>query len=380
MKYMRRPLPFFVSGACVLAVATGLFFIISPSCAPIATAPFTHGSHGYRVWSGPTLKSFEHEIGRTCIPKGWQAVGAVETGAGWATFAPAETGVAIASPAFASSTLSFEHSAYAVTLIYPKSATPEQIRAYELMVRNAFETVGALFNDSALYEPSAHTVLVTAGLGASKAEKDSVYPDPNGSVTYLILTPDHPRAEELLIHAVAHLYNRFSLADLSYETMQAPVPQEDWQELEAAWAETAYESSSTTRRERFDYLYRVHQAVTSGDFSRVHEPPFDTRNELSTTTPGIVMNETSTQLDEQYGHYVLAPLAMTALDGIFFEDGASTSVASLLSRVHEGGENFFDLIQGSLSASRVDTFMSWLNGSTPVPHALVQKGETSYDR
>jgi len=223
------------------------------------------------------------------------------------------------------------------------------------MVRNAFERTGALFNDTSR-TPRPHTVLVTAGLGYTETEEGGVYPDPGKDVSYLILPPEDARAEELFIHAVAHLYNRFQDTGLAYQAAQTPIPSGDWQELEASWTETAFRTSDEGRRSRFEYLYREHVAHTN----RV----------------GIITSPDTSDEDVQYAHYILAPLVMIGIDGLLPE---SASVENLLSNLHANPTVvFMEELQDHLSDAEITNVKSWVGGNAKIPREILLAGLSRY--
>ena len=252
-------------GLTVIALfALGVFFA-SRECISPPDGMAVDGSQGYRVWSGETFKSFEHDGGRLCVPDGWEAVGATKTGWGWATFEQEKTGVLINSSAFERQILEPVDSSYVITVIFPKAAG--DVHSYLSIINNSFTRIGRIFNDSRDGDVREHTVLVTAGLaGNTRSEGTRVYPDPSALVSIFVRTPDHSRAEELFIHAVAHLYNRQREDLLAYQKLQTPFADEDWQEMEATWAELAFNTTPGGREGRLKYLYNVHAAVVSKNF------------------------------------------------------------------------------------------------------------------
>jgi len=364
----------------LLAAGVGFFALASLPCAPIEEQVATTGSHGYRIWSGPTLVSFEHAGGRVCVPRGWEPIGSVRHNATWAIFAPETTGVMVRSSAFAETALTFEHSSFEVTLRYPVEATTPQLLAeYEAMVRNAFERTGALFDDHPRLIPRPHTVLVTASIPASEAEAASIYPDPGINVSFLILKPSHVRSEELLVHAVAHLYNRHEKDFMRYQDIQGLMPPSDWQELEASWMETAFRTSHEGRLARIEYLYNVHQAVRTRDFSLIQEPPFDDRAAFDQMKGLFVIGDDASYLDTQYAHYVLGPLLMIGVEGLLLQNEAGANVETLLYLMHtEDIEDFLGALSTLLPSEEIDRIIRWLNGEETIDHALLLKGASEY--
>lgn len=324
----------------LILILSGMVFALvtlSPSCEPIAPERPTPGSHGFRLWSGATLVSFEHTGGRTCTPAGWQPIGAESVGSDWAVFRDGSTGVFIQRDAFASTTLAFEHSSYEVSLTYPIETPPELLSTYTAMVRNAFEGIGPVFGDDSRYPTRAHTVLITAGIPFSEEESASIYPDPGPEVSYLILKPSQRRSEELFLHAIAHLYNRFQPNYvLEYQAHQSPATSEEWQEFEATWAETAFRTSEEGRVARLTHLLE---------------------------------RQSSAEKDDAYLHYVLSPLVMAGIEGMLKKHETGTDVATLLRAVHADNRNFFDSLPLPLPEKAL--IQSWLTLGEPVDRNLV---------
>lgn len=370
-------------GLCLflLVLAGGVFYIRTSTCTPIRDEASERGSHGYRLWQGETLVSFTHEGGYVCIPDEWEPIGAVDSSKERARFREGDTGVSIKSAAFGSKALSFAHSSYTVEVRYLVSLTKDQLDAYEGAITNAFEKVGALYGDTATGTPRTHTVVITAGLGVSGNERDSVYPDPGPDVSYFILPLNHGRAQELFIHAVAHLYNRFSDEPSLYQDAQSPIGAEDWQELEAAWTETAYEPSNYFRKMRLSYLYNVHEDVQTDTFTPSRGAPFNDPTAFAVMQRSVPTNAQSSFLDTQYGHYVLYPLTLTAIDGLLQKRDAGTDVEQLLIELHAGTiSSFFEKLRTLLPADDMLAIASWMNGTARIPKELIEAGGRLYDR
>ena len=342
-------------------------------CAPAPVQEAERGSHGYRLWLGSDLQSFEHRGERICIPDGWEAIGAQRVIDSWAQFPEGTTGVLIQTERFQTKEFAFEHSSYRVTLLYPVATSESELQEYEHIVRNAFERVGALYPDARL---ARHTVIVTAGLGLSESEHDSIYPDPGPDVSYLALHPSQSRSEELFIHAIAHLHNRHRPDLTAYTLHQAPLSSGDFQELEASWTETAFEKSDDLRAARLAYLMNIHAAVMENDFSRIEEPPFDNHSDFLMIRPSAISTTSWTYLDDQYGYYVLAPLALTAIDTLLAPH--NVSVAELLTEIHKTRENFFARLREILSANDVARVERWLRGEERIPEHLIQEAVDQY--
>lgn len=357
-------LPFFWSG---------VFCYTPPKQAPDA------GSQGYRIWFGDSLKSFEHQDRKVCVPEGFEAVGAVEIGAGWAKFDPGMTGVLVRSDAFASELLEPKESSYSVRLLYSIGTDANTREQYARIVENAFNRVGGLFERQ--IPPASrlpHTVLVTAGVaGDTRSGHTRVYPDPRASLSIFMRTPENPRAEELFIHAVMHLYNRHRTDLTAHQESQAPFGVEDWQELEATWSETALTTSD--RLARLSYLYNVHTAVRTGNFSLITSPPFNDEEAFRRIRQSAIVDSGSETLDYQYGHYVLAPLSMLAVEGLLREFNPATDMEDILREIHRGeGVNFFDELEVLLPPEQMERVRGWFEGKKTIPTELIQAAAVYY--
>ena len=357
----------FALGICLVLV----FFL---SCSPVPSITPEQGSHGYRTWQNEKLVSFTHTGGRVCIPYGWEPLGALTSGATWTTFEQNKTGVFIRTDAFASVPIALD-ALSSITLRFPKTTSPLELPTYEKMVTDAFTQVSELFP----HTPRTHTVLITAGLGLSESEADSIYPDPNAQVSYLILKPAHDRSEELFIHALMHLYNHQDTGRV-YAENQSPIPARDFKELEASWAETAFASSNAARRDRVDYLYNVHEAVHTRDFSRIIASPFTDEAGFTAITEGLALSKNATYLDEQYNHYILAPLVMLGIEGLLQKYQAPLSVRELLTQIHTSNENMFDRLRNHLPDAEFSRIMRWVNGTETVDRSLIELALTVYNR
>lgn len=365
--------------ALFLVLAALGSFALASRCAPIPQEEPVRGSHGFRIWSGGSLRSFTQEGGRICVPPGWEAVGSVAEGDGWARFGAGETGVVIRTDAFVSREMSVPGSSYALTLRYPASADAAEAASYEAVVRRSFDEVGALFLDAGK-KPRPHTVLVTAGIPFFSHEDASVYPDPGPEVSYLILDPSWPRSEELFTHAVYHLYNRHRPDLIAYQENQAPISAHDWQEAEAAWSETALSTSAENRADRLAYLLSVHEAVRSRDFARITMPPFDDEILFRQMHGALATDSESSYLDVQYAHYVLAPLMMVAIEGLLGTAGSATTVADLLRETHaDPAVNFFERLATLLPEEDMERVIRFATGAETIPRELIFRGADRYE-
>ncbi len=363
----------------ILCAAALVQYTTAIGCSPIPPVTPMMGSQGFRAWSGPTLISFEHGGKKICIDEGWTALGEKDSGTGWATFEKEKTGVAVQKSAFSEKTLTFVYSAYEVRLIYPKNIPPAELELYEATVRNAFERVGKLFNDSKDNPKRTHTVLLTPGVERTDGLQTPVYPDARENLSIYVQPPQSARGEELILHAIAHLYNRERPDLLAYQKHQSPLPPGDFQELEASWSESAYRTSNAGLRSRAAYLYNVHTAVQMKNFSLITAAPFNAdKKEFEDIRPSVVVPSDASFLTAQYGHYILGPLTMLATEGMLRENKAGITIEKILSRVHAEKTNYFETLSEYLSSEEMAALKSWMFEKVTVPYALVEAGMKTY--
>lgn len=311
--YTTLALSLLVVAALIFTYASLLHGRIPGTCATVPKEAFETGTQGYRIWANEDFKSFNHHGKRICIPEGFEAIGERESAEGYALFPAGTTGIVIRSDAFLREMLSPNGSAYDIELIYPKDTPPAYVEKDMIVVENAFRRVSALFPEET-GERKTHTVLVTALLGGNTIEEGTrVYPDPSADVTLFVRTPDQPRAEELVVHAVMHLYNRYRKDLTEYKEHQLPFAPEDFEELEATWAETAFSTWPEARIARIQHLHRVHVALRNKNFSLVGAPPFNDEEAFNAIEESVVVPFNAPYADYQYNHYVLAPLSMIAV-------------------------------------------------------------------
>ncbi len=349
-------------------------------CVPVDPPIAQMGSQGFRTWTGPTLWSFEHHGEKVCVPDSFQALGAQFSGIGFATFAKGDTGIFYTPSEFLERTIPLPHSSYDVTLLYPKGLPTEDVEAFVSTTRNAFERIGELYNDSPSIVQRQHTVLVTSGLPRTDGVRIPVYPDPRDSVTLYVQSPNSPRGEELLIHAIAHLYNRYRPDLDAYLAVQSPIPSEEFQELEATWSELAFRTSAEGPLARLRYLYSVHDAVRDNDFTRIQSYPFNESQQAFGTIRGdLVASPDSSYLSIQYGHYVLAPLIMVGIDGLLRDAESEQTLEHILIRIHNGNENIFEVLSEYLTGEDIQKIHGWMRGELKIEEQLLFRGASVYD-
>ena len=364
--------------AAALILALAAIGYQNSGCTTVDTVSTQRGSHGYRLWSGESLVSFAHRGQAICVPTGWQAVGQVaeDMDDGSVRFERGTTGVLIKKESFGLRALEPRGSSYRVSVLYPLSLSRADVDTLFPIVSNAFSEVGALYED-VVTERIPHTVLVTA----SVHESEAIYPDPTSRTSYMIGPVGSERGEGLLIHAVVHLYNRFS--DVRpYLGKQEPFNVAEFQELEATWAETALSTHPGAAFKRLMYLYRVHSAVVTQNAALVADaPPFNDVAAFNTIRPTILVQPGAPYLDVQYGHYVLAPLTMAAIDALLYERGTGLSVRTILTDLHTGKrENFMQALKEVLSEKDRRSVNAWIVADAQIPVSLIQRAIAQYDQ
>lgn len=352
---MKSYIPFLVSCAVVLLVV--LPGRLPGTCAyPSPTLP-SMGSHGYRTWIAPDYISVIADDRTLCVPEGYGALGHTLLSVGSATFASGSTAVFFKKDAFSSVSVPIQGGAYAPTLIYPNETSEQHLARYITFVKRSFSRVARLYDSQKPQEE--HTVLVTAGVADVR-----LYPDPKETLTIAVLPPSEIRSGQLLTHAVTHLYNREQ--NPSYPFSQSPFPPEEFREMEASWAELVY-GDTYSRDTRFAYLYNVHTAVVTKNFSLIQEPPFNDEAAFAQMKGTLLVEEPGTYVDYQYSHYVLAPLMLLAIDGLLEIRNQDASVESLLIQVHKNNLNFFAELSLLLTQDDMAHILSWMHGDAVIP-------------
>ncbi|XKT74377.1 MAG: hypothetical protein ACJKTH_03410 [Patescibacteria group bacterium UBA2163] len=357
----------------VICIAIGRY-VFAPECFEIQERVPKEGSQGFQTWYGEHIKSFYHRDKKHCIPEGWRAIGATEVGEGWARFASNQTGVMVADDTFASFTITPNNTHYSLFVLYPQNFSEAERLRYARVIENTFNRVGALFNDTDAYERTQHTVLITAGVA-----NELIYPDPRENLTIFVRELDDPRSEELFIHAVVHVYNRFAPINTTYQHNQAPLNEGDIQEFEATWAETAFNTNEKNRANRVEYLYTVHSAVLNKNFEAIPGPPFDDREAFMNINPRLPVYHDASEIDIQYNHYILAPLIFIAIDGLLNERATQMNVERILTRIHSGeATNFFNELNRYITEEDTAMVLNWIQNAEPIPPRLLEEALTIY--
>jgi len=368
---------YLVGVALLVILGAYLFYIFTRPCFAIPVQVNVDGTQGYRLWQGEDFKSFEHRGLKMCIPEGWRAIGASIVGAGWARFPSGYTGVAIKSDAFDSTSVTPRGTSYTLEVVYPKITSKEELKQYESIINRSFTSVGTLFVDP---NPHTHTVLITSKLAGNTVDDGTrVYPDPSEYMSIIVRTPEQSRGEQLFLHAVMHLYNRHR-SDLGlYQKNQNPFSDTDFQEAEATWAETALLPSNEGRKLRIEYMYRIHSLLKAGKFADIRNSPFNDLEENSRIVQSAIVARDASTLDEQYGHYILMPLTMLAIEGLLQKDNAKASIEKILTRIHNDKSPFLEALAEILPGADIVRIESWIHGDVAIPKELVDFGRKYYD-
>jgi len=359
-----------------LVIAVGAIVYQSSGCTTVTDVTPERGSHGYRVWSNDVFKSFTHRGQDICVPEGWFTVGAVSEGEGTAKYERGKTGILVRKDAFGLRVLEPTNSSFRVNVYYPLTLPRADVEKLFTLVAGTFSNVGAWYGDKVVADRKPHSVIVTTGL----LPDEQVYPDPSERVTSLIASPKAERGEGLLIHAVVHLYNRFS-GELGYQGAQWPFNAGEFQELEATWAETGLSTHPEAGFTRLNYLYRVHSALVAQKPELVTDPPFNDAEAFNAITPTILVKPGSPYLDFQYGHYVLAPLTMVAIDTLLTDRATGLSVYSILKDIHTGKRTgFMEAVSAVLPDKDMKQINAWIIADAQIPVSLIQRAIARYDQ
>lgn len=361
------------SGAVLLIVGALAGYWYASGCEVARVGTPLVGSHGVRTHSGASFIAFEHQGRAVCVPEGWTAVGALQETAGRAYFEGGKTGVLIQKSAYGFRTIEPQKSGYRVEIAYPLDMPRKDTERVFRDVDLAFSRVGEWFGDTREVR-APHTVLVTAAL----LPETKVYPDPSARVSFYIAEPGTARAQGLLIHAVVHLYNRFTSTP-EYLSVQEPFSPDEYAELEATWAETGLASVPDAAFARLNYLYRVHTAVVTQNPDLIIEPPFTDREAFARLRPTVHVPQNGSYLDFQYGHYVLLPLVAAATDALLVARGTSVRLNDLLAEVRRTNTPLMALLRRELPARDVRAIGDWASANAPVPLELVRSAITLYD-
>ena len=371
--------------AALLACSSGPAEVTTPggaSCEALPPHKEKGGTQGMKIWKGETYQAFPHSGEAMCVPAGWEPVGDVERGPGWASFPHKQTGVIVRSDAWDQKVVQYEHTLFPVRLYWSKDADQKKLQEMMVGVRRAFEDVGAIFPMLPEAQRGEHDVIITAGVaGDTLSKKTRVYPEPGVNLTSMFRLPGHRRAESLFIHAVGHLYNRHRPYWLGDQEAHQRVPPNDFSELEAAWTEHRFGTSPKTRRQRLEYLYNVHTAVQTGDFSLIVGPPFDEEAGFRKIERSVAIRKGANNMSVHYGHYIIGCLSMVATEGLLAKRESPITVEQLLRETHAGEhKSYLHAVEAALGPEGYAVVWSWMREGVTIPWETVLAGAARYDK
>jgi hypothetical protein len=365
----------------LLIISSGFFYTLF-SCVAVPEQAQETGTHGWRVWENESFVSFIPQPNkRYCIPSGWESIGAEVDRLGNATFPAAASGIILRSSDFITTHVPIDELGTNINVVYPAQTPDTDVVEYMEIITNAFANVRTLYPNFQTTNLASHTVLITIGIaGDGNDFKTSVYPNPNQHVTVFVRNKNHRRGEALFVHAVAHLFNRHYTEGLAYQENQAPIPTQDWQEVEAAWTEIIFQSDKRLRAERVEQLYGIHKSIVTDVFSVSLEFPFNDKNVYEDVRrKSIILGADPTYGEEQYSHYILAPLLLLAIEGLLAEHSPETSVSALLTQAHQNNQNFFVLASDHLPKETMPTIGNYIFGKELIPYELLVAGLRRYE-
>ena len=334
------------------------------------------GTQGWRTWFDDGLRAFDHEGQYFCVPDGWSPVGTLEDEGHRARWNEKQTAVLIADDAWNVSPTDYSED-FPVRLFWSVELGAKHLDQVDGLLTHAFAEIGSLYAPLPEALSSEHHFLVTVGHGGNTRTYNSrIYPEPGPDMSICVRDPDQSRGHELTIHAVAHLYNRHRVGRA--EGIEPPIPQKDWEEFVATWTETAIILDHRGRMKRLKYLYNVHTAVQTGQHELITGPPFDDLERFRQITPNVVVREDQPSIDMQYGHYILAPLAMVAAEGMLVAEGSEDTMFDVLRDTHAGEEDFFGELEERVGEKGLAAFKSWIHEGQTIPKELVWKGAERY--
>jgi hypothetical protein len=334
------------------------------------------GKHGWEVWSGPTFTSFRQNGNRYCTPPGWEPVGESKLEQGGATFPLRADGVMVKTSEFKKMNIPLAKNDFALQVLYPVSMSDPERDDYIRIISEAFNNVGTLYPKSPLATPKPYTVLITVGVAGDGIRfENSLYPNPSEFLGVMVRNKELARGEDLFVHAATHAYNRFYPEFKTYQDNQSPIPAGDFEEMEATWSEITFSPTKEALEDRVNDVYKTYEAVMDNNYSEsilfpLSEPAVFT----SVANKEIAQEKTASRGDEEFGHYILAPLVMVSIEGMLEEHKSKETVNSLLKKVHETHQNFFDLLKNEISNEELTKVMSYITGNNRIPRDLIDAG------
>ena len=361
---------------CILSVLFLGLFYKSYACLPVPKQAVKTSTHGYGVWSNSFYKSFIPGDERFCVPNDWKPVGEKALDRGGATFPNEGTGILVKSSDFSATKIPLDKTDFELTAVYLATMPEDELQEYVKIIQRAFNDVGSLYPKNDSLETQKHTVLISVGIAGDGYEfENSIYPNPSQFLSVFAKNISHPRAEDLFIHAATHAYNRFHPSFQTYQDNQTPLPAGDFEEMEATWAEISFRSSNEELAIRVENLYRTYMAVMMSTPSNdLLYPLNEDRVFKQISNKSVVVEMDATEGEAEFGHYVLAPLVMLAIEGMLQEQQSLMTLDALLLETHASGSNFFEHLNKYVPKENVDRILRFIEGQEEIPIELVYTG------
>ena len=375
---------FLAIGTLAAAIFLGTFFAVriyaaSHACTPPSNEAQHMSSHGWNVWRGDTFQSFTHHGEWICVPRGWMPVGAVSETSDRARFSPLGDGVLVRTDSFVVRDVTTRKHDFVVQVVYPRALDAGQLPQYLAIITRAFDDVGDQY-PNASGTPISHTVLLSVGIAGDGHDFDtSIYPEPSLHLSVLVHNLDNPRTEELYLHAIAHLYNRYRTDLIAYKDHQAPLGAVDWEELEASWTELIFRSSKEGLDRHITELSNMYFHNMQHTFSSTDPYPFNNKEIFDAVRyRTAILPDDAKYPDEQLGHYIIAPLTILSTEGRLAVHTAPVHIKDIFIRIHRTNENFFVVLGEYLPAEEVTEVVSEFRGAQLLSPALLLRGATYY--
>ena len=92
------------------------------------------------------------------------------------------------------------------------------------------------------------------------------------------------------------------------------------------------------------------------------------------------VRQTYDDLDEQYNHYILAPLVMLGIEGMLQTKNMDTDLPELLANIHKGeAEGLFGVLKKLLSPAEYERVKRWIAGQETIDLDLIEKAVQYYN-
>jgi hypothetical protein len=333
-----------------LAVGCGGVTSVSPdTCRAMPPYEEANNKHARVNWQSDRIKAFVRPSAATryVVPTGFRAIGtAAPTVNGCATFPKShQSAVFLAKQSFRSTTIPLHSLGVTVEAIWPVLWSDARVKAFLAMVRHGFTTIPSLFpRGLARPEIKRIAVLSTFGLaGHGRNRNQRLLPNVGPSLLVSWRDPTGPyagRTEELFLHAVAHLFNRYRARPENAHDSPL-LPRIEYQEAFASWAEVRFLRSNIARRWRMDRQIATHDAWMKPDGSK----PFPRGTVYAANRDwigkrrfplGLRLKDIRNPIyqEVEYVHYILAPFVLLAAEGMLMGNSAAVDMDDILRSLH----------------------------------------------